>query len=114
VIADFFHLMNTCRFSLSSEDALKEDMRLALTSKGIPFLQEHRLDPKNRLDFFIDEHAVEVKIKGSAKSIYRQCLRYCEFEQVKGLVLVTNKALGFPEELNGKPCYVINLGKNWL
>lgn len=113
-VQNFFSLISKYRFSLETEDALKLQMAEVLTQSGIPFEKEYKLDEKNKLDFFIYEHAVEVKIKGSAKSIYRQCVRYCEFAQVKGLFLVTNKSLGFPESINGKPCYVLNLGKSWL
>ena len=86
------------RFSLDSEEALKLQMKEAMEAHAIPFEREYRLDAKNRPDFMVFEHAVEVKIKGSAKAIYKQCERYA----------------GFPETLNDKPCYVINLGKSWL
>ena len=85
-----------------------------MDAQDVLYKPEYRLDAKNRPDFFVYEHAVEVKIKGSAKAIYRQCERYSAFPEVKGVYLVTNKAMGFPETLNGKPCYVINLGKSWL
>lgn len=114
MIQDVLQLFSKYQFSLETEDALKLQMREVLTKNGVPFEPEYKLDEKNRPDFWVYEHAIEVKIKGSAKAIYRQCLRYCEFEQVKGLVLVTNKAMGFPPELNGKPTWVVNLGKSWL
>lgn len=106
--------MSSSRFSLASEEELKLEMKAVLEAHGIPFEREYRLDAKNRPDFFVYEHAVEVKIKGSAKAIYRQCERYSAFPQVKGIYLITNKSMGFPETLNGKPCYIINLGKSWL
>jgi hypothetical protein len=86
----------------------------------VPFEREHVLDKKNRPDFFIDEYAVEVKIGGSyvgrqsAISIFKQCERYANFPEVKGVVLVSNRAMGFPEELCGKPAYFVSVGRSWL
>lgn len=113
-IQEVIQLLSKYQFSLDTEEALKIQMAEVLTANGVPFIKEHFLDKKNKPDFLIFDFAIECKISGSAKSIYRQCLRYCEFPAVKGLVLITNKALGFPEELNGKPAYVVNTGKSWL
>lgn len=82
--------------------------------KYFGFVREYKLDAHNIPDFFYDGIAIEVKIKGSKMAIYKQCERYCRFDQVKALILCTNKSMGFPEEINGKPCYYINLGKAWL
>lgn len=110
----FHNLMTAYRFSLESEEELKLQMAKVMQDNDIPFKREYRLDPKNKPDFMVFEYAVEVKIKGAAKAIYRQCERYSTFDEVKGLYLITNKSMGFPETLNGKPCYVINLGRSWL
>ena len=68
-------------------------------------------DMKSQID---NSLAVEVKIKGRAKEIYRQCERYCKIETVKSLLLITNKSIGFPKEIKGTPCYVYNIGVGWL
>ncbi len=78
------------------------------------YSKEKKLDAKNIIDFFIEGIGVEVKIKGSKKAIYRQCVRYCEFPEITSLVLVTSVSIGFPSEINGKPCYVLNMSKAWL
>lgn len=108
-------LLARARLNLATEALLKKDMAVLFAKHlGVIFAEEYPLDPKSRLDFFLDGIAIEVKIKGSAKAIYRQCERYCGFDEVKTLILVTNRPMGFPEELCGKPCYVISLGKGWL
>lgn len=109
-------LLRRARFNLSTEALLKREMaHLMAKHLGIILAEEYSLDPKNRLDFFLSGIAIEVKInKGSAKSIYKQCERYCQFPEVQILILVTNRAMGFPPELNGKPCYIVSLGKGWL
>lgn len=57
---------------------------------------------------------VEVKIKGGKKAIYRQCARYCNSPIIKELILITNRSMGLPSEINGKPCHVVNIGLAWL
>ena len=100
------------RFDLSSEKYLQSQIREQLSDLDIK--DEYRLTPTDIVDFFIDGLAIEVKIKGSATLIYRQCVRYMNSEKTTSLLLVTNKSMGFPEEINGKPCYVLNLGKALL
>jgi hypothetical protein len=112
--SDFYNLISKCKFSLESEEELKLQISSVLEQHNFDFKKEFKLDAKNRLDFYIHGYAIEVKIKGSAMSIYRQCVRYCQFKEVKGLFLITNKSMGFPTEINQKPCYLINLGKSWL
>jgi len=114
MVDKLYNLISKCKFSLESEEELKLQIAEILKEHNFNFKKEFTLDSKNRLDFFIEGLAVEVKIKGSAMSIYRQCVRYCNFDEVKGLFLLTNKSMGFPPEINQKPCYVINLGKSWL
>ena len=102
------------RFQLDTEVELQLQIATIFTEAGLLFQREHRLDAKNRPDFFIDGLAIEIKIKGGAQAIYRQCMRYCDFKEVTGLLLVTNRSMGFPPSLNGKPTYFFKLGAGWL
>jgi hypothetical protein len=81
---------------------------------GIEHTREARLDGKNRIDFKVGGIGIEVKIKGNAKAIYKQCARYCALPEIEALILVTGRSMGFPETINNKPCYVVRLGKGWL
>lgn len=108
------NLLGRFRFDLSSEEDLKKQMASALLSNGIDFKREFSLSKSDRPDFMVGSIAIEVKIKGRPKDIYRQCERYCKYDGVSDLLLVTNKAIGFPQSLNGKPSYVLKLGKAWL
>lgn len=58
--------------------------------------------------------AVEVKINGSRRDIYRQCERYCVHPEVVGLVLATVRAGALPATIAGKPALVVSLGRAWL
>lgn len=101
---------------LHDEKELHQEIANLLSAEKISYIKEFRLDTNNIPDFFLTDEgvAVEVKIKGSKRSIYSQCERYCQFPQVQKLLLVTNKSMGFPPEINGKDCFIVNIGKAWL
>lgn len=109
-------LISKQKFDLTKEKITQAQVQQVLDMSGLLFVREYHLDKINIPDFFHDTCgiAIEVKIKGSKIAIYKQCERYCNFEAVKVLILCTNKAVGFPKEINGKPCYLINIGKAWL
>lgn len=102
------------RFDVSCESTLQLQIAEVFQAAGIEFQREVNLSPGDRIDFMVGEIGIEVKISGQAKAIYRQCVRYCTFDQVTMLLLVTNRAMGLPGELEGKPCYVHTLGRSWL
>ena len=113
-VSHFLHVMTGVRFPLNSEAALKTKMTELMTQHEILFKREFALNKKDRPDFMIDSYAIEVKIKGGAIAIYKQCERYAMCEGVKGVVLITNKAIGWPSFIAGKPTYVFDLGRAWL
>ncbi len=102
------------RFDLQDEKVLQNQISQSFDLNFVVYRKEFRLDEKNILDFLIDDVGVEVKIKGSKRQIYKQCERYCGFDRIKSLLLITNRSMGFPSEINGKPIYIFNLGKSWL
>ena len=111
---EIINAISVCRLSVQDEKETQEQLERIFIVNQIRYEREYRLDKKNIPDFFIDGIAIELKIKGTAKKIYRQCERYCGFEQVKELILITNRSMGFPADINGKPCYIINIGRAWL
>lgn len=114
MITNIIQILSSSRFNLENEKQTQSEIELKLKQNKINYVREHRLDEKNIPDFFIDGIAIEIKIKGNAKQIYKQCERYSKFDEVKNIMLVTNRSMGFPAEINGKSCYVVNLGKAWL
>ena len=105
------------RLNLSDEKSLQNELHTILAEclPGHIINKEFRLDGNNIPDFMIDgELAIEVKIKGSKRSIYAQCARYCSFDAVKYLLLISNIPMGFPKKINNKDCYYFNLSKAWL
>lgn len=112
---EFVRFVQRHRFTLVDEKQLQKQIEEALIRSGIQHRREVRLNEKDIPDFMFDGGLVaEVKIKGQRRAIYDQCARYCAHPDVTGLVLVTNVAMGFPSEIEGKPCYVANLSRGWM
>lgn len=107
-------LLSDRKFSLHNEKILQHEINAVLFTANVSIQREYRLDEKNVIDFFCVGVGVEIKINGSRKEIFRQCQRYCQFNEITSLILVTNRAMGLPESINNKPCRVINLGRAWL
>ena len=115
MITEIIKLISSARLPLQDEKELQDAIDNLFKKHNYTYDKEYILDAKNRIDFFAyNEIGIEVKIKGGIKSIYKQCERYCSFDKIKTLILVTNRTMGFPESINGKPCFVVKLGKAWL
>lgn len=113
-IATIYQSLSQYKFCVTDEKTLQGEISQVLANLGIPHKREVRLSNRDIIDFMIEGMGIEIKIKGTANDIYRQCQRYCEHSKVQQLLLVTNRAMGFPSKINGKPCYVLHLGKSWL
>jgi len=113
-VSNIIKFLSGKRFPLSDETRLQSSIEEELQRDGVIFKREFRLSPEDRIDFLIGRVGVEVKIKGGKLAIYRQVERYAQRDAVDALILVTNVAMGMPEEINGKPVHVFNLGRAWL
>lgn len=105
------------RFVISNEKTLQNDIHKVLLDEFPDAIIEKEvyLDDKNIIDFRIDGSlGIEVKIKGGKRALYNQCVRYCSFDEIQSLLLITSLSMGFPDEINGKYCYIQNLSKAWL
>jgi hypothetical protein len=115
--ADIINILKNKRFLLHDEKALQREIAASLIASLSPgeVQREFILAPGSIIDFLVEPGiGIEVKIKGAKRQIYRQCIRYCEFEAIKSLILITNLSMGFPEQINGKDCFIIKLGPAWL
>ncbi len=102
------------RITVENEKKTQQEIYDILLEADYNVKDEYRLSDQDIPDFFIDGIAIEVKIKGNSRKIYKQCERYAMHNAVTQLLLITNKSMGFPPEINGKPCYVLNIGRAWL
>ena len=101
-------------FNLSNEKLTQGQIEKELTLDRIVFYREKRLSETDKPDFMIGDIAIEVKLKGSAAEIFRQCERYCSYSEVRVLILMCSRPMGIKGEINGKPIYLIDMGKSWL
>lgn len=110
------------RLPLNTEKEMQDAVEKYLQSEGIPYSREFIYDDKNIFDFFVEKDllgntinlVIETKLKQPKRKIYDQCERYCLLQNVQNLILITNTSMGFPKQINGKDCYVVNCGKAWL
>lgn len=113
--SEVIRLVEKTPIVFGNEKSVQEQLSEILATAGIPHGREVVLGPGDIVDFMIEGGtALEVKLKAPKRAIYRQCVRYCSHPQVKALILATATAMGFPEEINGKPCWVASLGRSWL
>ena len=85
-----------------------------LSRQGVSFEHEVSLAPRCRIDLMCGGVGVEIK-RGRVEraKVLRQLARYAACEQVAGLILVTEKSLGLPQEIGGKPVRVVCLNRLW-
>ena len=85
-----------------------------LSRQGVPFAHEVSLAPRCRIDLMCGGVGIEIK-RGRVEraKVLRQLTRYAACERVAGLILVTEKSLGLPREIGGKPVRVVCLNRLW-
>jgi hypothetical protein len=86
-----------------------------LAKEGIPYQREFLLGPRNRIDFLTSTGiGIEAKKgKPNEQQVLNQLDRYSKFKSVSGLILVIERYMDLPEEMNGKPVISIGLRKLW-
>lgn len=108
-IVNILSIIDNYKFFYRNEKELQKQIEDIFISKKINYQREYSFGELGIVDFFINGVAFEIKIKGSKMAIYRQCKRYTESPEVKALVLISGLSMGFPEEINNKPCYYYRL-----
>lgn len=117
-------ILGRYRLPLSDEKQLQVQIALVLELEKVPFAREVRLSERDVVDFMAGPGAelqplapacaIEVKIGGSRRAIYRQLERYCEHASVAEIVLATNVPMTLPVEIAGKRTAIAHLGRAWL
>lgn len=100
---------------VSDEYVLQAVIASELCLSKIKFKREYKLGSRNRVDFITgDGFVIEVKKgKPNKTQVIKQLHRYAAFDKVKGIILVVEKNLDVPKEINGKPCISFGLNKLW-
>ena len=86
----------------------------ALKAAGLPCIHEYRLAPRRRLDFFIGGVGVEIK-KGrpNARELLKQVERYLACDELREIIVVTQKDTPLPARVLGKRVTCISLNRLW-
>lgn len=115
LVNKLIHAIHRSKVSLTDEKMTQVQVAEILRENEIPYVREHRLSGEDIVDFLIDDTlAVEIKLKGQKRAIFRQLKRYATHDQVKGIILLTGISMGLPEEIEGKPTYIGSLSRGWL
>lgn len=113
--AQLTSMLRSARLIASSEHALQQSLDDILSFAGEVFEREARLSPGNRIDFLVDGGiGIEAKVKYGRRAIYRQLARYAAEQAITSIVLVTGTALGLPASINGKPIFMVSIGRTAL
>lgn len=97
------------------EYEIQADISKILKEHGIRFIKEYKLGPRNRIDFLLDNGiGIEVKKgKPNRSNVIAQIQRYTKFNEIDCLILVIERSMDIPSEINSKPCFSIGLNKQW-
>ncbi|MBR1198845.1 hypothetical protein JQ574_22875 [Bradyrhizobium sp. AUGA SZCCT0158] len=119
--AHIIGLLQRHRLSLSDEKQLQAEMAAVFETAGMRFRREVRLDARDIVDFMVEDVvpdaagiAVEVKIGGSRRAIFRQLERYAQHDAVGEILLATNVPMNLPREIAGKFTSIAFLARGWM
>lgn len=107
--------ISTLRVSASPQEMdLHRALAQAFEAAQLPYRHEYALAPRRRIDFFIDGVGVEVK-KGrpNASALRSQIARYLESEQLREIVVVTQREVPLPASVLGKRVTGVSLNRLW-
>lgn len=102
------------RVCVTDEKRAQAELAVVFADAGIIAEREVVLSPRDIVDFMVDGVAIELKIKGSRKAIYRQLERYAEHDRVHEILLLTSRCMSLPDTINGRPAAVGSLSLAWL
>lgn len=99
----------------TTEAQMQAAMAALFAAEGIDAESQVALGPGERPDFMIGAPgvriAVELKRAGTPDALARQVRRYARYDQVKAIVVITNRVRhrDIPREIDGKPVRVVCL-----
>lgn len=100
---------------VTDEYRLHDIITKSLNMAGIFFKREYKLSPHNRIDYLVNGGiGVEVK-KGKpySRQVIEQLKRYAVFPEITAIILVVERNLDIPKQINGKMCCSFGLNKLW-
>lgn len=114
-MCELIDVLRTGSYVLVDEIQTQNDIEKHLIANNVKYEREKHFD-NNIIDFFLPETGIALEVKAhkdwNKRQVLKQCERYCERPEVKGLVLATAKMQGLPKEIEGKPTMVYQLSLN--
>lgn len=116
---DVVRALRTLRFvAAPSEREIQRAVARALVAANIPFKWEHRLGPRNVIDFLVTDAGIGIEVKkgkpGSTRRVMEQVERYAKFGEIRAMVVVVEGKLHWhPDLVEGKPLVYLPLAKLW-
>lgn len=107
-------ILRSQTFPVATEERLQFEIAAELAKAGVPFEREYRLGPRDRIDFMCGGVGIEAKTRNPRRNTFKQLKRYAEGDEIEALILITGTFMGLPEEINGKPLYMVSLGRSAL
>ena len=102
------------RFAGQSEFEIHDALSRVLADAGIPHRREYTFGPRCRADLWTQGIAVEVKKQKPPRSdLLAQIERYTAQPALTGLIVVLEKSVHLPKELNGKRVGLLSLNTLW-
>lgn len=97
-------------FRFSRETELQELLATLLAELGIDYSREFRAQ-LGRYDFLCGEVVIEVKVRGSYAEALAQADRYCQSEQVSGVIILSSApwSQSRESEHRGKPVRCVRI-----
>lgn len=100
--------------AVPGEYDIHDMIAMALSSDDIDYRHEAPLAPRCRIDFLAEGVGIEVKKgKPARAAVLRQVTRYLESEQVEALILVSEKEIRLPAQIDGKMVKTLSLSRFW-
>lgn len=113
-IPELVRVLQTHRLPLTDEKRTQAQLAEVFNAAKIPFEREVHLAEGDIVDFMVGDIALEIKIKGQRRAIFRQLERYASHPRVGVILLATAVAMHLPAEIKGKPALVASLSQGWL
>lgn len=101
---------------IKEEIHIHNEIKSLLEKNHVDFTYEKKLGKGNRIDFLLDNGiGIEVKKgKPNRTQVMKQLDRYSSFDSINETILVIERSIDLPNEINGKRCSVIALNKLWF
>lgn len=109
-------ILSCIRINLVVDEYRLQEMIADLLQKAqIEYKKEYRLGQRNRIDFLVNGTiGIEIKKgKPDKAQVVKQLERYTSFDEVKAVILVVERNVNIPDEVNGKKCILFGLNRLW-